>query len=251
MEVEHTTTPAGQDVIQAEGGEAKEMVNFTLNFKKEKYEISWPWDDKIGNLRAHITQLTGVPIPLQKLMVKGAVKDDSATLRSVGITQGAKVMLIGSTISDVMKVNLTPDQASTVVAEEETKSTEPLCEQTKHKKIIEKGLPDNVLRGVKGRNDPLPSTPLVGVLNNRGTNVRLTFKIWSQELWISSKTSTQQIPFPQIRDVTSEPIKGHEEYHIVSLQLGQTNTEHTKYYLYWVPAQYTKAIRNSVLGTFD
>ncbi len=36
-----------------------------------------------------------------------------------------------------------------------------------------------------------------------------------------------------------------------SLQLGQTNTEHTKYYLYWVPAQYTKAIRNSVLGTFD
>ena len=92
--------------------------------------------------------------------------------------QGAQVMLIGSSISDVMKVNLTPDQASTVVAEgsttpppsnllcrpykrtpflcranaEETKSTEPLCEQTKHKKIIEKGLPDNVLRGVKGRN---------------------------------------------------------------------------------------------------
>jgi predicted RecA/RadA family phage recombinase len=47
----------------------------------------------------------------------GAVKDDSATLRSVGITQGAKVMLIGSTITDVMKVNMTPDQAATTVAE--------------------------------------------------------------------------------------------------------------------------------------
>ena len=34
----------------------------------------------------------------------------------------------------------------------ETKSSEPLSEQTKHKKIIEKGLPENVTRGVKGRN---------------------------------------------------------------------------------------------------
>jgi len=67
------------------------------------------------------------------------------------------------------------------------------------------------------RQDPLPSTPLVGILNNRGTNVRLTFKIWSQELWISSKTNTQQIPFAQVRDVQSEPIKGHEGYHIVVL----------------------------------
>ena len=78
MEVERTTTQGGQDVVQAEGGEAKEMVNFTLNFKKEKYEISWPWDDKIGNLRAHITQLTGVPIPLQKLMVKGTLHSPCA-----------------------------------------------------------------------------------------------------------------------------------------------------------------------------
>jgi hypothetical protein len=72
MEVEqHTvTSDAGQEVQQGEG-EPREMVNFTLNFKKEKYDISWPWDDKIGKLRAHITQLTGVPIPLQKLMVKG------------------------------------------------------------------------------------------------------------------------------------------------------------------------------------
>jgi hypothetical protein len=51
------------------------------------------------------------------MLPPGAVKDDSATLRSVGITQGAKVMLIGSTINDVMKVNMAPDQATTAVAE--------------------------------------------------------------------------------------------------------------------------------------
>lgn len=226
-----------------------ETVRFTLNFKREKYEITWPLDDKIASLREQIAKLTGVPIEMQKLMVKGAVKDDSATLRSVGITPGAKVMLIGSTINDVMKVNLAPDQ--TAVAVEEEKKAEPLSEQTKHKKIIEKGPPDNATRGVKGGNDPLPSTPLVGILNNRGTNVRLTFKVWTQELWISSKTSTQQIAFAQIRDVQSEPIRGHEEYHIVSLQLAKAKTEHSKYFLYWVPAQYVKAIRSTILNTID
>jgi hypothetical protein len=39
--------------------------------------------------------------------------------------------------------------------------------------------------------------------------------MWSQELWIQSASSTQKLPFASIRQVTSEPIKGHEEYHIV------------------------------------
>ncbi len=36
-----------------------------------------------------------------------------------------------------------------------------------------------------------------------------------------------------------------------SLQLGQPKAEHTKYYLYWVPAQYVRAIKNTIMGTFD
>jgi hypothetical protein len=39
--------------------------------------------------------------------------------------------------------------------------------------------------------------------------------MFTQELWISSATSTQKVPFTSIRAVTSEPIKGNEDYHIV------------------------------------
>jgi len=78
--------------------------------------------------------------------------------------------------------------------------------------------------------------------------VRLTFKLWSQELWIQSATSTQKLPFGTIRAVTSDPIKGQEEYHIMSLQLG--SSERNKYYLYFVPAQYTRAIKSAILADY-
>lgn len=68
MEVE-SNVPKPQEGQKEEA--AGEKVSFTLNFKREKYDITWPWDDKIASLRAHIAQLTGVPVELQKLMVKG------------------------------------------------------------------------------------------------------------------------------------------------------------------------------------
>jgi hypothetical protein len=74
--------------------------------------------------------------------------------------------------------------------------------------------------------------------------VRVTFKVFVGELWISSATDTQKIMFAQIRSVVSEPIQGREEYHIVSLQLG--TSEVARYYLYFVPAQYVRAIKNAI-----
>lgn len=50
-----------------------------------------------------------------------------------------------------------------------------------------------------------------------------------------------------ISDVTSEAIKGFEEYCIVGLQLG--TTEKSRYWLYWVPSQYVNAIKDTILGT--
>jgi len=49
------------------------VVNFTLHYNKKRFQIEWPWDGKIRQLRTRISELTGVPIPLQKLMVKGAL----------------------------------------------------------------------------------------------------------------------------------------------------------------------------------
>lgn len=41
---------------------------------------------------------------MQKLMFKGLLQDNQ-TLSSVGITKGSKIMLVGSTLNDVLAVS--------------------------------------------------------------------------------------------------------------------------------------------------
>eukprot|EP01087_Luapelamoeba_hula_P012904 TRINITY_DN3654_c0_g1_i1.p1 TRINITY_DN3654_c0_g1~~TRINITY_DN3654_c0_g1_i1.p1 ORF type:complete len:276 (-),score=55.48 TRINITY_DN3654_c0_g1_i1:92-871(-) len=218
-------------------------IHFTLSCNKKTYPIDFGSDETVTAFQLHAATLTGVPVALQKLVFKGPVRDASKTLRETGIGQGSKLMLFGSTLTQVMEVNQKPDQSQ--LKDDEPKK-EALCDQTKHKKILEKGLPDNAGPGILNSHEPLPEQPLAGILNNIGTAVRLTFKPYSQELWISSKSNTQQLPFGSIKSVASEPIKGKEEYHIVSLQLGPS--EGSRYFLYFVPAQYVRAIKTMLMG---
>lgn len=60
---------------------------------------------------------------------------------------------------------------------------------------------------------------------------------------------TQKVQMSSIQSVVSEPITGHEEYHILALQLGPT--EQSRYWIYWVPAQYVDAIKDTVLGKWQ
>jgi len=53
------------------------------------------------------------------------------------------------------------------------------------------------------------------MLNKHGGKVRLTFKLEVDQLWIGTKERTQKVAMNTIRQVVSEPIEGHEEYHIV------------------------------------
>lgn len=46
----------------------------------------------------------GVPDSMQKLMYKGLLQD-SQTIKGSGITKGAKIMLVGSTLNDVLEVS--------------------------------------------------------------------------------------------------------------------------------------------------
>ena len=69
---------------------------------------------------------------------------------------------------------------------------------------------------------PLPSEPLYGMLNKSGGKVRLTFKLEADQLWLGTKERTEKIGMNSIRAVLSEPIEGHEEYHVMALQLGST-----------------------------
>lgn len=53
------------------------------------------------------------------------------------------------------------------------------------------------------------------MLNKNGGKVRLTFKLELDQLWIGTKDRTEKISMNSIKTIVSEPIEGHEEYHIM------------------------------------
>ena len=69
----------------------------------------------------------GLPPAMQKVMYKGLVPEDK-TLREIKVTSGAKIMVVGSTINDVLAVN-TPKDAAQQDAKAEENKKEPLCRQ--------------------------------------------------------------------------------------------------------------------------
>ena len=69
------------------------------------------------------------------------------------------------------------------------------------------------------------------------------------QLWLGTKERTEKLPMNSIKAVVSEPIKGQEEYHILAIQLGPT--EASRYWVYWVPAQYVDAIKEAILGKWQ
>lgn len=53
------------------------------------------------------------------------------------------------------------------------------------------------------------------MLNKHGGKVRLTFKLENDQLWLSTKERTEKLPMGSIKNIVSEPIEEHEDYHIM------------------------------------
>jgi len=228
-----------------------EPLNFKMVWNKKNYEVNVLGTlNSVGSMRKHIEELTGIPCKMQKIMYKGLVKDDEATLQDVKINNNAKVMVVGSTPKDIETVK-TPSaqELKQEQAAEAEAAKEPLCKQKVHQKVIDKGKPDDAPPGIKGVKEGLPPYPLSGMTNKTGGKVRLTFKLELDQLWLGTKERTEKLTMTSIRNVISEPIEGHEEYHILAIQLGPT--EASRYYIYWFPAQYVEAVKNTILGKWQ
>lgn len=223
-----------------------EDVDFKVIFSKSKYDITFPLDDTVAQLKDHLEVITGVPRTMQKLMIRGLAKD-SSTLREAGVTKGCKVMLVGSKLDDILSVS-TPSKEELEDKNSPNNTKEPLCKQKMHKKVLDKGVPDDVMPAIMNNKDALPPYPLSGMLNKYGGKVRLTFKLELDQVWIGTKERTQKLAMNSIRSLVSEPIEGHEEYHILGMQLGPT--EASRYWVYWVPVQYIDAIKDTIMGSW-
>lgn len=242
-ENKETTTPASQA-----SSSSGEQIDFKIVYNKKKYDVTFGLDDTVGQLKSHLQDVIGVPSAMQKIMIKGLAKDEMS-LRKLGVTKGAKVMVVGSTLSDVLEVAKKPTPQQLKEVEEKEVKKESWSQQKQHKKVLEKGVPEDVMPGLKNTRESLPSFPLSGMLNKAGGKVRLTFKLELDQLWLGTKERTEKLPLNSIKNVKSEPIEGHEEYHIVALQLGPT--EASRYFIYWVPAQYVESIRDAILGKWQ
>ncbi|XP_017780337.1 PREDICTED: ubiquitin domain-containing protein UBFD1-like isoform X2 [Nicrophorus vespilloides] len=224
-----------------------EVIEVKVVYNKNKYNVNAPSNTTIADFKKQLQGLVGVPVSMQKLMYKGLLQDNQ-TLISSGITKGAKIMLVGSTLNDVLAVSYVTKQ-DVAEAEKAASTKEPLSKQKIHRKVLDKGIPDDVMPGIKSKNESLPPVPLSGMLNKHSGKVRLTFKLEADQLWLSTKERTEKLPMGSIKNIVSEPIEGHEEYHVMGLQLGPT--EASRYWIYWVPAQYIEAIKNAVLGQWQ
>lgn len=228
-----------------------ESLKFKMVWNKVNYDMTkLGKDNTVGEMRKYIEELTGIPPNMQKIMFKGLVKDDNKTLGEIKLSSGAKVMVVGSTIKDIEQVKTPTTQELKAEAKAEAAANkEPLCKQKQHLKVLEKGKPEDVPVGVKGVKEPLPHVPLSGMVNKTGGRVRLTFKLELDQLWLGTKERTEKLPMSSIRNVISEPIEGHEQYHILAIQLGPT--EASRYWMYWFPAQYVDAVKDIILGKWQ
>ncbi|KAG5896350.1 hypothetical protein JTB14_005828 [Gonioctena quinquepunctata] len=225
----------------------EDTIEVKVIFNKKKYDVSTTSSATIADFKKQLQGLLGVPDSMQKLMFKGLLQDNQ-TISNSGIIKGSKIMLVGSTLNDVLAVSSVSKQ-DIVEMDKATTSKEPLCKQKIHRKVLDKGLPEDVMPGIKNIKEGLPPVPLSGMLNKHGGKVRLTFKLESDQLWLSTKERTEKLPMGSIKGVVSEPIEEHEEYHILGIQLGPT--EASRYWIYWVPAQYIDAIKDAVLGKWQ
>uniref|UniRef100_A0A1I8H4R6 Ubiquitin-like domain-containing protein n=1 Tax=Macrostomum lignano TaxID=282301 RepID=A0A1I8H4R6_9PLAT len=206
-------------------------VSLKVIFNKRKIDLTLPVSAKVISLKRQLQELTGVPVDMQKLMFRGLCHDDRR-LSELGVGDGAKLMLVGST----------PDSLASVRRQD---AAGEAADRDLHRRVLDKyGRPDDLTPGILNANLPLPPAPLSGMYNRQGAKVRLTFKLEIDQLWIGTKERTNKIPMSSIKRIVSEPIEGQEAHHIVGLQLG--TTEQSMYWLYWVPCQYVRAIQTTI-----
>lgn len=78
-------------------------ISFTVSHKSVQYTLSFPPSDTLAILQARLEELTFIPPSLQKLLYKGKkVKViEEQTLTEIGLRDGAKLMLLGSTEPEI------------------------------------------------------------------------------------------------------------------------------------------------------
>lgn len=105
------TPPVNSDSILEESDaiddSSNPAVDFIVVYNKHKYDITFNSNKTVKELKAYLQGLIGVPENLQKVMFKGLAKDEQ-TLKELDVKSGAKVMVVGSKLDQVLAVKSGP-----------------------------------------------------------------------------------------------------------------------------------------------
>lgn len=218
-----------------------ETTSFKVTHGKAQYSISLPPQSTVKDLKNYLEQQTRVPANLQKLFLKGPLKNDDAPLSSLNLRETTKILLVGSTADEI---SITSNIRTSI--EDERKIDIPRdAFPADQQRIIDKGPPADAFPGDIFANANVPDT-VPGLYNHAGANARLTIKKEIDEVWIVNNTSTKRIPFAAIGNVSYIPILKYPGYTILTLVLGPSN----KYNLYYFPQQFVRSLKTLICPLF-
>lgn len=223
-------------------------VHFTVLHNRAKYPMSFAATATVSEVKRRLEPLTNVPVDMQKLIYRGLLSD-ATQLQSLDLnTKDPKIMLIGTSRSAAVEPTASAakggDQAATA---SQRSGRECWSDMPEHKKVLDRhGKPKNATVGLlKTEAVFLPDDSLIGLYNKNGEALRLRVRPDTSELWLTTNALTYRLPLSTIHEVTNQPIKDHPEYHIMAFQFGPTLK--SRYFVYWVPAQYVESVKTLVL----
>ncbi|OMJ87957.1 hypothetical protein SteCoe_10192 [Stentor coeruleus] len=218
-----------------------ETISFKVTHGKIQYSISLPIQSTVKDLKNYLEQQTRVPANLQKLFLKGPLKNNDTILSSLNLRETTKILLVGSTADEI---SITSNIRTSI--EEERKIDIPRdAFPPDQQRIIDKGPPADAFPGDLFSNINVPDT-VPGLYNHAGANARLTVKKEIDEVWIVNNTSTKRIPFAAIGNINYIPILKYPGYTILTLVLGPSN----KYNLYFFPQQFFNTLKTLICPLF-
>ncbi|EDQ88404.1 uncharacterized protein MONBRDRAFT_32939 [Monosiga brevicollis MX1] len=238
---------------------AEDVWTLRIVYAKEKLKLEVDPSMTVQTLKDKISDMTHVPGDKIKLMHKGLLAGpgkpelENRSLVEAKLANKAQILVVGATSDAVKSVEQVDALAKTgalkqteqVAAAAAARKT-PWATETKHKRILDRGVPDDAPLAFLPGADPLPDAPISGMLDGSGEKVRLHFSLTTNELIISTKRQTRRVPLSKIQQIKSEPIPSLEHYHILAIQMG--STAQSTYFVYYFPAQYVASAKGCVFG---
>lgn len=91
---------------------APETISFSISFRGTTHGVSLPPDTPLTRLEALLEQLTSVPPTHQKLLFRGkkVQHGDDLTLAQIGLRDGIKVQMLGSTVQEINSLDVTESE---------------------------------------------------------------------------------------------------------------------------------------------